>query len=263
MATAVRRFAASCILVLLAASFAAAQGITWESETTVSGQIEKQRYHYMPGMFKTVSEDNREMIMRMDKGMIYSVDRGKKEYWEMTFEELEGVMKKLQGTMDARMAEMRKQMAGMPEEQRKMVEQMMGGAMGGKDEPISVKKTGETKTISSYPCTKYVVTQGKRDVVTMWTTRDVKEFQEMAKEWQEFGKRMAQLTPTVGKAMAEGISQVEGFPVRVETGAMTSVVKTVRKSVTPAAEFTVPAGYKKVQPEFLEEMQKEKGDPGQ
>lgn len=256
-------FASLAAGALLGAATAAAQGLSWDSETNVAGKKENQKYYYMPGMFKAVTGRGQEMVMRLDRETIASVDREKKEYWEMTFDELETFMKKAQGMMDSRMAEMRKQMEGMPEEQRKMMEQMLGPAGPGAEGAIAVKPMPDKKVINGYNCTKVIVTQGKREAVTLWTTRDVKEYAGMAKEWQEFGKRMAQLTPTVGRAMAEGISRIDGFPIRVEAGGMTSEVKNVRKSTTPASEFTVPAGYKRVQPDFMEEMGKEADDPGQ
>ena len=250
-----KRFILLCAATTLVAASTCAQGLTWESVTTGMGREHMSTFYYMPRMFKMSTSDGMDMIFLLDKQLIVNVDRNKKTYSEMTFGELEAGMKKVSGAMDAKMAELREQMKGMPEEQRKMMEKMMGKMGGGDQGAISVEKTGEKKTVSGYACTKYIVSQGGDEIVTMWVTKDIAGFDAMRRDMEEFGERMAALTPKFGKAMGEGMKKVDGFPMQSETSGIISVVKTVDKRSTPLSEFSVPAGYTKVKSELDKGME--------
>lgn len=91
---------------------------------------------------------------------------------------------------------------------------------------------------------------------TMWVTKDVKEFDGMRKDMQEFGERMAAMTPRFASEMAEGMKNLDGFPVQTEIAGITSTVSKVANRTTPASAFEVPAGYKKEKPEMFEQMEK-------
>src|SRR5919197_5550213 len=141
-----------------------------ESITTGLGkeQIDTKLYH-MPQMFKMIRDDGNATIVRLDKELIISVNNEKREYSQMTFAELETKMKEVRSKVDIAMQEMQKKMADMPPERRKIIEQMMGknlglGSGGGK---LEVKKTGESKTISGYACTKLVVTQDDKEMLVL------------------------------------------------------------------------------------------------
>jgi hypothetical protein len=238
-----------------------AQGLYWES--TISGGQLGERHEQMwavPKKMKGVTMGTGEtFIVRLDKELFITIDPREKTYTEMTFAEMEAMMKKASGKMDAKMAEMQKQLAGMPEEQRKMVEKMMGDKMKGmgvaKDAKINVKNTGDKKTISGFSCTKVVVTQDDKDVMTMWVTKDVSGFDAMRKDWEEFSKRMMAMNPMGGKGLGEAFQKVDGFPIRTEMGQMmTSTVTKIEKKTAPASEFEVPAGYKKVKANMMDEM---------
>ncbi|HET6272967.1 MAG TPA: DUF4412 domain-containing protein, partial [Bacteroidota bacterium] len=58
------------------------------------------------------------------------------------------------------------------------------------------------------------------------------------------------------KGLAEGMKKVDGFPIQTEMGqGITTLVTKVEKRSTPASEFTVPAGYKKVDSKMMEGME--------
>ncbi len=249
------------MIVLLVAASGYAQGLYWESVTTggpggVNGQ--KSEFYYMPRMFKNV-ESNRqeEIIFRLDKDMMIHLDHGKKTYYEISFDEMERMMKKAGAVMDEQMAKLQEQMASMPEEQRKMMEKMMGKTLtGGKGNKLELRKTSDAKSISGYACKKYVVMSGDEPAYTMWVTKDLKEFAGMQKDMQEFGKRMAAITPRFAGEIAEGMKNLDGFPVQTEIGGITTTVSKVERRTTPKSEFEVPAGYKKEKPEMFEQMEK-------
>lgn len=241
------------LLMLSLPPVVAAQGLYWESTTASStndGMPVKNEYYYMPKKFKaTVPDRNEAMIFRLDKELMIMVDHEKKEYTEMTFVEMERMVR--QG-MD-QLAELRKQMQSMPEEQRKMMEQMLGTKVPREDAAISVKKAGDRKSISGYACTKYIISQEGAEDVVIWTTSGVKDFEAMKTDMEVFSKRMAELTPVIGKGMAEGMAKIDGFPMQTEAAGIVSTVTKVEKRSTPASAFEPPAGYKKVKQQSPED----------
>jgi hypothetical protein len=130
-----------------------------------------------------------------------------------------------------------------------MVEKMMGDKMLGKKKEgkVEVVNTGEKKTISGYSCTKFVIKEDGKEVAAVWATKDVKDFEAMRRDMEQFSKRMAAMNPMMGKGTAEGIKSVEGFPIETDMGeSMKEVVTKIEKRSIAASEFEVPAGYKKV-----------------
>jgi hypothetical protein len=128
----------------------------------------------------------------------------------------------------------------------------MGAA---KDAKVDVKNTGDKKTISGFSCTKFVVTQDGKDMMTLWVTKDVSGFDAMRKDWEEFSKRMMAMNPMGGKGLGEAFKKIDGFPIQTEMGqGMTSTVTKIEKKTAPASEFEVPAGYKKVKASMMDEM---------
>lgn len=248
------------LLLVLAISFGAlAQGLHVESQST-GGPIGngKEEMWLMPKMMKMVrSQTGETVIIRLDKELFITVDPDKKTYSEMTFAEMEGMMKKAGGAMEAKMAEMKKRLADMPEDQRKMVEQMMENKMGlaGKDEKIDVEKSPDTKKISGYNCRKYVITRDGKDFMTVWATKDISGFDVIRKDWEEFSKRMMAMTPMAGKGIGSAYGKIDGFPIQTELGKdMVSTVTKIEKKSTPASDFEPPSGYKKVKPRMMEEQ---------
>jgi GLPGLI family protein len=244
-------------LVLVFAGGAFAQGVTWEAETTGGNEKDISKSYYMPRKVKIEQKGNT-IIFRLDQEKMITVNDEDKTYSEISFNELEQMMKQVDETMSSKMAEIKEQMASMPEEQRKMMEKMMAGQMGGMMEEPEVKNTGETKTINGYKCTKYIVLTGGKETFSVWTTKDVKEFAGMQKDMEEFGKRMAAMTPRIGKSVAAAMTNLEGFPIQQEMAGMRTTVLSVKKENSPASIFDPPAGYKRVKSEMMEGMEKMK-----
>lgn len=248
------------LLVFGFAGSAITQGLHWEAKMRGGGgRILTERTEEMwaiPKMMKSVNKETGEMqIVRLDKEVfIHTIDLREKTYEEITFAEMESMMKKAVGKMETEMAEV---LAGMPEEQRKKAEEMMADKMPGKskDPKIEVKKTGDTKTISGFSCTKFVVTRDGKEAMTMWATKDVEGFESMRKDWEEFSRRLMVMNPT-GKGLGDAFRQIDGFPIQTEVNNyMTSTVTMIETKAAPAREFEIPAGFKKVKL-TLEDMEK-------
>jgi hypothetical protein len=234
-----------CMALLLAGA-AFSQGLYWESTTSGGPLGDKPSVSHnfaMPKMFKIVSP-TKVMILRMDQEKIFDVDPAKKTYSEMTFAEMEAYAKKA----GEKMAQFKEKIKNMPPEQRKQMEAMGAMMGGGAEAAVEISATGERKMVSGFPCTKYVMTRGGKELTTMWVTKEVTGFDNLRKDWMEFGKRMATLTNMAG--LGEAYQKIDGFPMETDMnimGAMTTVVTKVERRSTPAGEFTVPAGYTKTE----------------
>ena len=243
------------------------QGAYWESKTS-GGPIQGERFstmYYSPKMFKHVpkGDDEQTIIVRLDKEVMYTLHPKDKTYSEMTFAELEKFMQQMTSRSDSKMAALQEKMKNMPEEQRKMMEKMMGNRMPGKakESVIEVTNAGEKKSISGYSCTKFVVTQDGNEMMQMWTTKEVKIFDAMRKDFEEYSKRMASMSPMMGKGYLDAMRKIEGFPIETQMGDIVTVITKVEKRSNPGSEFEVPAGYTKVKSKLAEEAEKmEKGE---
>jgi hypothetical protein len=241
-----RRTVACCVLLIVLFAGALAQGLHWKSTTTAMGKELHTEQFLMPKMIKTLSDGGEAMVVRLDKQMIYEIKPEAKEYSEMTFEEFDKVLQKMTAKNNA----MQEKMKNMPEAQRKMMEQMMGG----QNAPATTKNTGEQKKIAGYNCTKHVISQGDKEVMTVWATQDIKEFAGMKKDYEEFAKRFMGNSPGFMGAFKE-LMKLQGFAMETQMGtAMTQTVTVMEKKSTPVSEYTVPAGYKKVKSKWQEQL---------
>lgn len=257
------------IVAVMAALFVAviaySQGVYWESATSggaLGDRVITAHNFYMPHMFKSATVDmGGSVIVRLDRKMIYHIDMNEKTYTEMTLDEWEAQMKTMNSKMDTRMDELTKQMEKMPEEQRKMMEQMMGGKKGskGKEGKIDVVKTGENKNVGGFGCAKWTVARDGKETLSLWATKELKGYEGMRKDFEEFTSRM--MTNDVGgmKSYAEAIKKVDGFPMEADMqgGIKMQVTKVERKNVA-STEFEVPAGYAKVKPKTMDDKEGDK-----
>jgi hypothetical protein len=251
----VRQILGLAILVLGVAMPASGQIYTESVTTGIEEKPQPTQSYFMPKMHKHVQSDGKSVIFRLDKELVIFVDPAKKEYSSMTFQELEQSMQGLQGKMQAALQEMQKQLANLPVEQRRRLEQMIGKELGAGagDVRYEVKKTGETKTISGYACTKYVVTEGGRDVLVLWVTREVREFAALRRDYEHLAKRLASVAAPFSKwagmpmeAWAAALKVVDGFPMQQDTSGITTVVTKLERRSIPLGEFEPPPGYRQV-----------------
>ena len=251
--TIVQRMIPMLALTALTVVGALAQGLHWKTTTTAMGKEMKNEFFSMPKMMKTVSDNGEVLLLRVDKKTIYTVNANEKQYSETSFAEFDASLDKMANKQKARTEKMNEQMKNMPEAQRKMMEQMMGGA--GKEATAVTKKTDEKKSIAGYNCTKYVIMQGENEVMTVWVTSDLKEFAGMKNDFEEFSKRMMGRMPGMRAAFNE-LMKLQGFAMETQFGTMmTQTVTNMEKRTTAASEFDVPSGYTKVKSKVLGEIE--------
>jgi hypothetical protein len=222
-----------------------------ESVTTGLGNepIYSQSY-YMPKMVRMVRSNGDVMILRFDKELPIFVYNDKKEYAQMTFAEFEGRMAALQGKVDTVMQEMQKKMAALPPEQRQMMERMLGKhpELARGNGILEVKKTGETRTISGYGCTKLAVTQDGKEVLVLWTTKDVKEFAAIRRDYEQLATRPASMTASnnrwaggsLTQAWPEALKVMDGLPIQQEMGGSSPWSPRLRSNRRPRVRLNHP-----------------------
>lgn len=251
-----------CMLFLMLAIATAvfAQGFYTESKTSGGALGDREllsKSFYMPKMIKVINGgENNAMIFRMDKQMIFEVNAEEKTYSETSFAEWEARMKKLQSTMDSQSSELRKKLDEMPEEQRKMVEKMMGSkATGKKESKIDVVASGEKKTIAGMSATKFVVTDDGKETMTVWATKDLKGFEVLRKDYEEYSQKLMAGNSSAMSGLADAMKKIGGFPLAIEFGdAMKMEVTKAEQSGISLKEFEVPPGFTKVKSKFAQEV---------
>jgi len=247
-----RTLALFLLLTLVPFAAARSQGLAWESTVTLPMGDAKEGHVttlYMPKMIKQLlPERGRATIIRLDKELFITVNEKEKTFSEITFAEMSARLKELGGVKNDKLAEMQQKLKELPEDQRKVVEKMMGGmtAAAGDDAPLELKHDAGTETIGGYACTKSVFRRGESDVLTLWTTKDVKGFDAMAADLHELGSRLASMLPANGKALADAYRRAEGFPMKIAGQGFSTTVTKVEARTTPAEEFAPPPGFKKV-----------------
>jgi len=247
MKTTLQRTIQLFALAVLTVVAVSAQGLHWKTTTTAMGKEMNNEFFSMPKMIKTVSDDGEIMVLRVDRKVIYTVNAKEKQYSETSFHEVDSLLSKLAQKMKDRFK-------NIPEAQRKMMEQMMGGA--GNEAPAVTTNTGEKKNIAGYNSTKYIIMQGEKEMATVWTTQDLKEFAAMRKDFGEFSKRMMGQMPGMG-AVVEELMKLQGFAMETQFGTMmTQVVTSMEKRTTLASDYEVPSGYTKVKSEWQQQLEK-------
>jgi hypothetical protein len=109
---------------------------------------------------------------------------------------------------------------------------------------VKVTKTGETKKILEYTCTRYVAEstyQGKKTTQVFWATTEIKDFDMKSMSEQRFGSNPQRLF----------YDKIDGVPLRIEMtvpeGNMIMECTSLKRQSLPAADFTIPTGYKETQ----------------
>lgn len=168
------------------------------------------------------------------------------------------------GQMGAAMQQMRAQLANLPPEQRKMMEQMMGGNMPGAKAPpapLVARDLGRSEKVDGRSCRLWELTRGK--VIDSQVC--VVPFNSLAGKEDVLGlmQRMSEMMKPLAEALeglgsistdTEAMASVKGFPVlwRDYEGGKPSGKETLmrswREENVDAALLQVPKGYRKRDP---------------
>ena len=219
------------------------------------------RTDYFTATRMRTSGGDQETIMDFSTGTMTMIDKKKKEYSQITAQEMEAAMKQVQAQMEQAQAQREQAMAKVPPEMRAKMEQMMGGMGGAFAGAITVTKGG-TRKVAGYDTQQYTISMGDTMKHDVWNTTslqlpfDPAQFRRMSgfSNPAAFGPMMKGMSK-----MAEKMKEVQGFTLAETTsikmmgrGNDTSKEAVeVKKGPIPADAFAVPAGYKKVDSPML------------
>lgn len=232
----IRSATALVALVGLAAAPAAAEDLTITFKSSDGGVAT----HYFTKDRVRMNSGKTDTMMEFASGRIVSIDHQKKQYFEMTVDELDATMKGVA-------AQMEEAMANVPPQMREQMAKMMGGGAS----EVTVTK-GAAKTIAGYPCQTYTVSMGTTmtqescNSTALTPPFDPANFQKMSRVSIPMVQGMDK--------MIKKMSEIQGLALmqRTTTSMMgrksdTSMEATaVSKSAIAADVFALPAGYKKV-----------------
>ena len=191
------------------------------------------------------------VIDAANKKMV-TINDAERSYMEIT----QADMERMAGFIAAQRAAAEERMKSMPPEQRKKMEQMMGGA-NAKPHDFKFEKMGGKKTINGFSCEMYKIIEDgtpKEDVcLTPWSSSTIQrsDFAGLIKFSQDMQKSMG---PMMGGAKRNAFDQFEkapGFPVLrhpLEAGQQDEIIKSIKRGSIPSSTFAVPAGYTKKDP---------------
>jgi hypothetical protein len=247
------RTLSAATLAAVVAAPVLAEDLTVTFKTTGQGGDGTSTQYYSSERMRS-RDGNTDTLFEYATGTITNIDHGKKEYSQITLDEIDEAMKAASAQMEEAMA----QMEAMPASMRQRMEKMMGG-MGGE---VTVTKGG-TRAVAGYPTQEYVVTMGESTKMSFWNTT------ELALPVPEVNlKRLAAFTgPMAAMAqnpmfkgfgqLAEKMKEMEGFTLASVTSLnmmgrtheSTSEATEVTPGPIPASQFdlaTIAPGYKKV-----------------
>jgi hypothetical protein len=252
-----RTLTAACMASLVAAPVFAAEDLTLVFKTTGHGTAGTSTQYFSSEKMRTTDGEN-DTIIEYGPGRIVSIDHKKKEYSEVTLDELEAAMKAASAKMEEANAKMKEQMASMPAAVREKMEQMMGGMASS----VTVTKGG-TREVAGYTCQEYTIAMGP-SMTTKTCATTALQFPAPNVDYRKFasfagaaaGMAENPMFKGMGKMMDEmrkiqGMTIAESTSLKVMGRSMDSSREAVeiKKGPIPAATFDVAAltkGYKKV-----------------
>ena len=235
------------VVCLLLGARASGQGIYFET-TKSNGETEKS--YYTPGKFKSIDSDGSGVIVLIDKETFIHLDPENKTYTEMTFADLKKMSDASHNMLNSMM---QKRMESMTPEQRKMVEERMSKYNQGSqtDVKYEVTNTGESRTISGYPCTKYVVKRNGENFETIWATTALGNVEAVHKDMANLSSKLASAFSMKHEPLS-WFKDIPGFPIETDQESDSHTVTHVEKRAIGDAEFQVPAGYTREESKMMQ-----------
>jgi len=250
---------ATVILALIASAFATSNLFAqkkfegyWENETITKTstkftgtktKIEHEKIYYKAGKMKQVNlTDNTISIIRLDKGLSWTLNPKEKTYIEIRFEDVQRNMKALRGEMAQKMNQLS---AEEKEQMKKMMGDKFNAMFGEQTMPtVSFKVTGKKKTISGYNCKQVILSLNNEPMMEMWLTNKYSFGNDFLKMYEKTG---------LIKGKIPNSKELQGFPIYTKVdmnlGIGKSVSETTIKKIVPQRisdkEFELPAGYTK------------------
>lgn len=182
---------------------------------------------------------------------LYMIDPAKKEYRKLD----EAAIKQLKARIDALRPRLREQLKKLPPDQRKVMEQRLGGILADPDKmpPLEIHDLGKTARVQGYQCEQKSVTRSGHVLQTLCVA-PIDELHVTQGELDTL-KAMFQLVSEVASAAGAGggqmpyINRLDGVPVATASanGAVTQSLSAVSHQTLQDDLFQVPNGFTRVE----------------
>ncbi len=208
-----------------------AVGLYWESEivglpgSSPNAPVIAKSYQTPDGL--RIEKTDEITIINFKSGTMYSINPTKKTYSGQKIDQMMNMGDKDPEAND---------------QMQKMMSSMMSS--------MEVKKTEETKKISGYNCTKYIVTM-MGFPSEYWVTTEVKGYKELQEATKKYAESLKS-NPMISNIMNANIfEKIDGFPIQVSTDIMgtkssTRVIKVEQKNID-SKMMEPPADYARVE----------------
>jgi hypothetical protein len=209
---------------------------------------------YYSSKYMRSHDGNQDTIFEYASGTITTIDHEKKQYSQITLDELEEAMKAARAQLEQAQA----QMESMPAAVRERMQKMMGG-FGGE---VTVTEGG-TREIAGYPTREYILTMGDSMTMHFWNTTEIAlpiPEGELHKLTAFTGPMAAMAQNPMFKGfgqLADKMKEIEGLNLASESSfsmmgrshQSSREATEVKTGTIPASEFDLASlapGYKKV-----------------
>lgn len=214
---------------------------------------------YLQGKKIRTETEDRVWVLDFDKGLLITIDPAAKTYSEMSLKDLKEAQKQAMQWMGTLRAQMEEKMKTMPPESREAMRKKLDSlpqAMLGEEKPakISVKSTGEKKTVNGFACKAYEVYEDGDLMTRYWLAPSVS-----TAEFDEYQKELSKWLEGMGPLGANRLQEWEhvrdkGFPIKVtrlkpDAGKMSfnrEILKLEEKSLSQNL-FLPPKDYKRTE----------------
>ena len=214
-------------------ALAGAGEMTVVSRTTMGTGSPTTATQYIGNDRIRTSDGENDVIVEVASGNLTVINHKKKEYYEVTREQMMAGMQKFE-----------QQMAGPA---GAMFEKMMGGKVG----EVTVQK-GAARKVAGYDCTSYTFSLGEN---MRYETCMTQGLQLPAAYYDALRSPYAMMGP-MGRRFVkvfDEMQKVKGFPIAMSSTvslmgknmSLNSETTEVRTGALPATAFQMPAGYKK------------------
>jgi hypothetical protein len=251
------RVAINSLAIFILAGVVSAQDLTIISKVTRDGGAPETATSYISSDHLRMSQpEGTEVIFDLKSGDMTVIDSKKKTYYVITQKDMDDMAAMIKEQMNSpEMKRAQEQMKNLPPEQRKKMEEMMGGMFA-----VEVQKAGTSRTIAGYRCDNWTVTIGQFSRSEQCLTTELKLPEQLWTGYKKYYDSLKSMMSAMGPmakgmdSMREQMRKLKGFPLANTTtttvighkSISTSEVTAISRGPIPASAWQVPAGYKKV-----------------
>jgi len=262
------RIANALLAMFVLVAVANAEDLTMVSKATHDGGAPATTTSYFSSdHIRMAQADGNDVIFDLRSGDMTLLDAKKKTYSVITrkdFEEMAAMINERMNSPEVKQAQ--EQMKNLPPEQRKRMEEMMGGMFA-----VHVTKEGTGRTIAGYHCDNYTMTIGQFSTTEQCLTTELKfpeatwrQFKNTLDSMQSMMRAMGPMAKGM-ESMTEEMQKMKGIPLASTTttsimgrkSVSTTEVTSISHGPIPASAWDVPAGYAKVESPMKQALRKQ------